>query len=233
MDFLQNNIDWVIAFGSGFLCASVIWIFLITIRLWSDIRKTNKEYLINGSKNDQDKKLSTALGFIESAQDSIRLNKQLNPEWFASLYKEIPPLVEKIAGVYYPDSPEPLKAPKLGEFTRAVELAATDVADFLQKKRIGRLIDFSAGAAIRTYKKGKGVSENPIFRACSPIYKKIRPIVQLVRYKSPLTWAGLAASNAAARVIQPSILGIVGKRAIQLYSGQLNSRSDQSDQDLV
>ena len=189
MEFLQNNIDWVIAFGSGFLCASIIWIFLITIRLWSDIRKTNKEYLINGSKNDQDKKLSTALGFIESAQDSIRLNKQLNPEWFASLYKEIPPLVEKIAGVYYPDSPEPLKAPKLGEFTRAVELAATDVADFLQKKRIGRLIDFSAGAAIRTYKKGKGVSENPIFRACSPIYKKIRPIVQLVRYKSPLTWA--------------------------------------------
>ena len=84
MEFLQNNIDWVIAFGSGFLCASIIWIFLITIRLWSDIRKTNKEYLINGSKNDQDKKLSTALGFIESAQDSIRLNKQLNPEWFAS-----------------------------------------------------------------------------------------------------------------------------------------------------
>ena len=154
MEFLQNNIDWVIAFGSGFLCASIIWIFLITIRLWSDIRKTNKEYLINGSKNDQDKKLSTALGFIESAQDSIRLNKQLNPEWFASLYKEIPPLVEKIAGVYYPDSPEPLKAPKLGEFTRAVELAATDVADFLQKKRIGRLIDFSAGAAICTYING-------------------------------------------------------------------------------
>ena len=231
MNFINQHIDWIIAFGSGFLCASIIWLFLIILRLWSDIRKTNKEYLINNSEKNRDDKFSQAMSLIEGAQDSIKLKKQINPEWFSALYNEIPPLVEKIASVYYPDDPEPLKAPKLGEFIRAVELASTDIADFLQKKRIGRLIDFSAGSAIRTYKKGKTVSKNPIVQTFSPIYKKIRPVVQLVRYRSPLTWAGLAASNAAARVIQPSILGIVGKRAIQLYSGELNaSHTEFSDE---
>jgi|TARA_B100000902_G_scaffold266691_1_gene252740 hypothetical protein len=228
VDFFYQHFDWIIAFGSGFLCASIIWLFLIIIRLWSDIRRTNREYLINESEKNCDERFRQAMDLIEGAQHSIRLKKQINPEWFTALYNEIPPLVEQIAIVYYPDDPEPLKAPKLGEFIRAVELASTDIADFLQKKRIGRLIDFSAGSAIRTYKKGKTVSKNPIVQACSPIYKKIRPVVQLVRYKSPLTWAGLAASNAAARVIQPSILGIVGKRAIQLYSGELNSSHRES-----
>ena len=75
MEFLKNNIDWVIAFGSGFLCASIIWIFLITIRLWSDIRKTNKEYLINDSDNDQDEKLSTALGLIAVSYTHLRAHE--------------------------------------------------------------------------------------------------------------------------------------------------------------
>ena len=130
MNFINQHIDWIIAFGSGFLCASIIWLFLIILRLWSDIRKTNKEYLINNSEKNRDDKFSQAMSLIEGAQDSIKLKKQINPEWFSSLYNEIPPLVEKIASVYYPDDPEPLKAPKLGEFIRAVELASTDIADF-------------------------------------------------------------------------------------------------------
>ena len=66
------------------------------------------------------------------------------------------------------------------------------------------------------------MADNPFLRICSPIYRTVRPVVQALRYNSPLTWVGLATSNAAARVLQPSIIGIIGKRAIQLYSGALD-----------
>ena len=60
----------------------------------------------------------------------------------------------------------------------------------------------------------------------SAIYDKVRPVVQVLRYKSPLTWASIAVSNAAARTLQPAVVNIVGHRAIQLYSGELRRRDE-------
>ena len=60
----------------------------------------------------------------------------------------------------------------------------------------------------------------------SAIYKKLRPAMQVLRYNSPITWASIAVSNAAARTLQPAVINIVGHRAIQLYSGELRRRAD-------
>jgi hypothetical protein len=222
-----QNLHWAIPFFIGFLSAVTIWIGLGVIRFWIDIRKTKKAILANDLIADDDELLCSAIKLITNSQNSLRMTKQLNPDWLSPLLKEIPILVESIAKLYYPENPDPIKAPKIGEFTRAVELAATDIANFLQNRRIGRLVDFSAGRAFRGYERGKKMADNPFLRICSPIYKRVRPVVQALRYNSPLTWVGLATSNAAARVLQPAIIGIIGKRATQLYSGALD-RSDEA-----
>ena len=222
-----QNLNWAIPFVIGFLSAVTIWIGLGLIRFWIDIRKTKKAILADGLIADGDELKRSAMDLITNSQNSLRMTKQMNPDWLAPLSKEIPILVGGIAKLYYPENPDPIKAPRIGEFTRAVELAATDIANFLQNQRIGRLVDFSAGRAFRGYERGKKMADNPFLRICSPIYKTVRPVVQALRYNSPLTWVGLATSNAAARVLQPAIIGIIGKRAIQLYSGALD-RNDEA-----
>ena len=217
-----QNLNWSIPFVIGFLSAVIIWIGLGAIRFWIDIRKTKKAILDNDLIAEDDEPLCSAMNLITNSQNSLRMTKQMNPDWLSPLLKEIPILVGGIAKLYYPENPDPIKAPKIGEFTRAVELTATDIADFLQNRRIGRLVDFSAGRAFRGYERGKKMADNPFLRICSPIYRTVRPVVQALRYNSPLTWVGLATSNAAARVLQPSLIGIIGKRAIQLYSGALD-----------
>ena len=223
-----QNLNWAIPFVIGFLSAVTIWIGLGLIRFWIDIRKTKKAILDYDVIADNAELQRSAMQLITNSQNSLRMTKQMNPDWLSPLVKEIPVLVGNIAKLYYPENPDPIKAPKIGEFTRAVELAATDIANFLQNRRIGRLVDFSAGRALRSYERGKKMADNPFLRICSPIYKTVRPLVQVFRYNSPLTWVGLASANAAARVLQPSIIGIIGKRAIQLYSGVL----DRNDEDL-
>ena len=217
-----QDLNWTVPFVLGFLFAVIIWFGFAITRFWLDIRKTKKEILNDDFINEDDELKRSARQLITESQNSLRMTKQINPDWLSPLLNEIPVLIESIAKLYYPENPDPVKAPKIGEFTRAVELAATDIANFLQNRRIGRLVDFSAGRAFRGYERGKKMADNPFIRLCTPIYKTVRPVVQVLRHNSPLTWVGLATSNAAARVLQPSIIGIIGKRAIQLYSGELD-----------
>ena len=217
-----QDLNWTVPFVFGFLFAVIIWLGFAITRFWLDIRKTKKEILNDDFINEDDELKRSARQLITESQNSLRMTKQINPDWLSPLLNEIPVLIEGIAKLYYPENPDPVKAPKIGEFTRAVELAATDIANFLQNRRIGRLVDFSAGRAFRGYERGKKMADNPFIRLCTPIYKTVRPVVQVLRHNSPLTWVGLATSNAAARVLQPSIIGIIGKRAIQLYSGELD-----------
>lgn len=217
-----QDLNWIVPFVLGFVLAVILWLGFAIIRFWLDIRKTKKEILNDDFITENDELQRLAKQLITDSQNSLRMTKQMNPDWLSPLLKEIPILIEGIAKLYYPENPDPIKAPKIGEFTRAVELAATDIANFLQNRRIGRLVDFSAGRAFRGYERGKKLADNPFLRVCSPIYKTVRPVVQVLRHNSPLTWVGLATSNAAARVLQPSIIGIIGKRAMQLYSGELD-----------
>jgi hypothetical protein len=50
-------------------------------------------------------------------------------------------------------------------------------------------------------------------------YKRLLPVWQVLKFKSPVTWAGVAVSNIAARTLQPALIDIVAKRAIDLYGG--------------
>ena len=150
-----QNLNWAIPFVIGFLSAVIIWIGLGVIRFWIDIRKTKKAILDYDVIADNDELQRSAMQLITNSQNSLRMTKQMNPDWLSPLVKEIPVLVGNIAKLYYPENPDPIKAPKIGEFTRAVELAATDIANFLQNRRIGRLVDFSAGRALRSYERGK------------------------------------------------------------------------------
>jgi hypothetical protein len=52
-------------------------------------------------------------------------------------------------------------------------------------------------------------------------YKRLLPVWQAWRYNSPLTWAGVAVSNVAARTLQPIIIDIIAHRAMDLYSGRV------------
>ena len=56
-------------------------------------------------------------------------------------------------------------------------------------------------------------------------YKRLLPYWQVLRFKSPIMWAGMAVSNVAARTLQPAVIDIIAKRAIDLYSGRLGKGS--------
>jgi hypothetical protein len=47
---------------------------------------------------------------------------------------------------------------------------------------------------------------------------------QVLKIKSPLTWASVAVSNVAARTLQPAIIDIIARRAIDLYGGHIQRR---------
>ena len=125
--------------------------------------------------------------------------------------------------MYYPDAADPVREPGVAEFMRAVQLTASDIADFLQTKRVGRLVDVSADTAWRTWELGHRVAADQRLKALNRWYKKIRPVWQAARYRSPIMWTGLAVRNVAIRAVQPAVVSIVAHRAVQLYSGQLVS----------
>ena len=52
-------------------------------------------------------------------------------------------------------------------------------------------------------------------------WKRLLPVMQTVRYKSPLMWASLAVSNVAVRSLQPAVIDLIARRAIELYSGRM------------
>ena len=160
---------------------------------------------------------------VKSCKRRLRWQKNPNPEWIAPLIEEIPKLVQEIAEIYYPDAEEPMWAPGMSHFARAIHFAAMDIYDFLQNRRVGRLIDVSATTAWKTMRVGQKIANNKIVKKLYPYYKKVLPGWQAIRYNSPSMWAWLFLSNAAVRTLQPAVIDIVARRAIELYSGRLTS----------
>ena len=160
---------------------------------------------------------------VKSCKRRLRWQKNPNPEWIAPLIEEIPKLVQEIAEIYYPDAVDPIRAPGLSQFARAIHLTAMDIADFLQTSRTGRLIDVSATTALKTVERGRKFANNKLVKKLYSFYKKVRPGWQAIRYNSPLMWASLAASNMAVRTLQPAVINIVARHTIELYSGRLTS----------
>lgn len=62
------------------------------------------------------------------------------------------------------------------------------------------------------------------YRHLYPWYDKTRPLWQVLRYRSLWMWMSFAASNVAVRTLQPMIVDMIARRAIELYSGRLTAR---------
>ena len=158
---------------------------------------------------------------VEDSKKRLRWQKNLNPEWLPPLVDEVPRLVREIALIYHPGKENALLAPGLSQFSRAVHLASMDIADFLQTRSIGRLVDVSASTALRTWEVTHKIAKHDTVQHVNKWYKRLLPVWQVLRFKSPVMWASMAVSNVATRTLQPALIDIIRKRAIDLYSGRL------------
>jgi hypothetical protein len=207
-------------FAAGFLCGMATWLLWVAIRFLNDLRLA-RDAAASYSETVQSPKDEEALKAVENCKNRLRWQKKLNPEWLPPLIDEVPRLVREIAAVYYPAHPEPLLAPGLSQFSRAVHLAAMDIADFLQTRSIGRLVDVSASTALKTWEMTHKIATHETMQQVGRWYRRLLPVWQTIKFKSPVVWAGVAVSNVAARTLQPIIIDIIAHRTIDLYSGRI------------
>ena len=213
--------SYLFTFLAGLIVGMGIILVWKGMQLLAEIRLASKATedalkTLHGTVKDEE-----AQRAVQECKNRLRWRPELNPEWFEPLVREVPRLVRELAAIYYPAEPSPLLAPGLSQFSRAVHLAASDVADFLQKRTIGKLVDVSANTAIDTWNKGRKVVESERFQYLNKWYKRLLPVWQILRFKSPVMWASLAVSNVAVRALQPAVIDIVARRAMELYSGRL------------
>lgn len=209
----------LLTFAAGFIVGLATWLLWLALRFATDL-KAARAAVANYTGPGGNPKDQAALEAVEECKNRLRWQKRLNPEWLPPLVDEIPRLVRDIARIYYPDHPEPMLAPGLGQFSRAVHLAALDVADFLQTRSIGRLVDVSASTALKTWEMTHKIATHETMQQVGKWYKRLLPVWQVVKYKSPMVWAGVAVSNIAARTLQPAIVDIVARHTIDLYGGR-------------
>lgn len=207
-------------FLAGFIVGLATWLLWKALRFAADLKAARHAvesyvYPECGLADEQAKKA------IEECKKRMRWTKNPNPEWLAPLVDEVPQLVRQIAAIYHPGHQEALLAPGLSQFTRAIHLAAMDLADFLQTRSVGRLVDVSASTALKTWEMTHKLAKHDTVQSMNRVYKWMLPVWQVVRYKSPVVWASMAVSNIAARTLQPAVVDIIAKRAIDLYSGRL------------
>ncbi len=211
----------IFIFLAGFVCGLGVILVWKGLRFLADVKaasKATEQALreLHGTAKDE-----AAQNCVEECKNRLRWQRDVNPEWIQPLIEEVPRLVREIASVYHPADAQPLLSPGLSQFSRAVHLAALDIAEFLQTRTIGRLVDVSANTALQVVNKGKQMVESEQFKRATKWYKRLLPVWQVVRFKSPVMWATLAVSNVAVRTLQPSVIDIVARRAIELYSGRL------------
>ena len=172
-----------------------------------------------------DERYSQAIEITRTCKQRLRYQKKLSPRWIEPLITEVPVLIRDIADIYYPESEDPLFEPDMSQFARAVQLAAKDIADYLEHSWFGRRLDFSGKAIHTITTASQKLRKNKWLRRAYKVYDKIRPAWQVIRYKSPFMWGGMLAHNAGVRFAQPKIIDIVARRSIELYSGELGFAS--------
>ena len=214
----------ILIFLAGLVCGMGGLFIWYGLRFMSDLKTARHASAAELFTHEPGERDRAALAVVEACKNRMRWHTNPNPEWFPPLVDEIPRLVKEIALVYHPDSPHPLLAPGLSHFTRAIQLAATDVTDFLQTRTVGKLVDVSAHTAYKTWEKGKEVMQHETVQKLNKWYKRLLPVWQVLRWNSPLTWASMAVSNVAARTLQPAIVDIVARRAVELYSGRVMTK---------
>lgn len=217
----------------GFLSGIVALFFWRVLRSLIEIRKSNSSFKRNIAELSNDPRLLYALETLNTYRKRLRLQKTPNPRWVQPLVEEIPHLLTDIAVIYYPKAKNPLLAPGISHFARAVQLMACDIADFLEKNWLGRTIDMSAEKVRKVGERVRKILGSRTYRIALKFYRYIRPIVQGLRYKKPTMWIFLGVKNIGIRILQPRIIDIVGHRAIELYSGALAGEVRIEDDKLI
>jgi hypothetical protein len=214
---ISHPVFW---FTAGLLSAVITYISFRRYRIFLAARRSRRQQQLLESQPASELP-QQARTQVELCQKRLLLQPKLNPDWIEPLRAELPILVSDIAKTFHPDSPNPLLAPGIGEFSRAVELTAGDVATFLQATPHGRILNVSANTAQRTFDTAKNFVKSKHYRHLMKWYKRARPLIQVIRYKSLIMWLFLLGRNSAVRALHLTIVGIVGRRAIELYSGNL------------
>jgi len=211
----------VLWYTIGFLTAVLFYFILKTIRVFwashSVVKDTNEKFKESDMSGPLDQQ---SLDYIKDCKARLLHQAKINPDWVAPLVTEIPKLVQDIAKTYYPNSKDPISAPNLKEFSCAIKLVSSDIANFLESKP-GRILNVSASTAHRTYRVTKHLADNKHLKMINKLYKRVRPFWQGFSYKSPIMWTFLIGRNIAVRTLHRKIVNAIGKRAIQLYSGRL------------
>lgn len=210
--------SYFLTFLAGFICGAATWLFWLAFRFVMELKSAQASVALHTGESPKDIEARNA---VEACKNRLRWQKRVNPEWLPPLIDEVPRLVREIARIYHPQHPEPLLAPGLSQFSRAVHLAAEDVSNFLQTRSIGRLVDVSASTALKTWEMTHKIATHEAVQTAGKWYKRLLPVWQVMKYKSPVVWAGVAVSNVAARTLQPAIIDILARRAIDLYSGRI------------
>ncbi len=214
-------LGYILIFAAGFVCGTATWLLWMVLRFAADLKAVQAAAGGRLAGIDRSEADHLALEAVRNSKNRLRWQRKLNPEWLPPLVDEVPRLVREIAAIYHPREVNPLLAPGLGQFSRAVHLAALDMADFLQTRSIGRLIDVSAGTALKTWEWTQKIARHEAVKEAGKWYRRVLPVWQAARYNSPLMWASMAVSNVAARTLQPAIIDIIARRAIDLYGGRL------------
>jgi hypothetical protein len=154
---------------------------------------------------------------MKACQKRLLSQRKINPNWVEPLRRELPRLVQEIARTFHPKATNPLLAPSVGEFMRAIDRTASNLATFFQSP-YGRVLNVSAETARKCYDMIERLRK---YKQAVKWYKQLRPGLQILRYKSVLMWTLLLGRNVAVRSTHHRIAGIVGERAIELYGGKL------------
>lgn len=211
----------VLWYTIGVLSTALLYIIVKTVRVfWASyciVKETDEGLKESGISEPLDQQ---SLDYIKDCKARLLVQTKINPDWVAPLLSEIPKLVQDIARTYYPNSKNPISAPDLSEFSYAIKLVSSDIAGFLESKP-GRILNVSASTAHRTYRVARHLADDKRLKLINRWYKRLRPIVQALRYNSPIMWTVLIGRNVAVRTLHRTVVNTIGMRAIQLYSGRL------------
>jgi hypothetical protein len=224
--------EFLIVFGLGLLCGLILVGLCRWLRRYLKLRRARATAEALRASLSDDPRDCEAHTRVEACKQRLRWQPTLNPNWLTPLIDETPALIREIAAIYYPDADDPVQAPGLSHFMRAIHLTAADIADFLQTHRLGRLVDVSTHTLWKSWQMSRKIVKHERirtlhkwYRQVQPWYRKTLPMWQVLRYRSPWMWMSVTASNVVIRTVQPIIIDIIARRAIELYSGRLAMRA--------
>lgn len=231
LDSLNHPVIWYVIGILSAIVVSLAWNWLRLITANRSMRAGEDAHTFESTSPSEQQR--QALKQIKACQKRLFLQRKVNPDWMEPLKTELPRLVEEIARTYYPKAKNPVLAPGISEFARAIELFANDIASFLQDTKPGRLIDTSAHTVKQTYEVTKSIVEDKRLKETLKWYKHVRPIIQIAKINSPVMWVSLLTKNLAGRIGQVTIIGLAGKWSIELYSGNLRQQKARRRNSLV